>query len=310
MNCHVRGSPWELEMRIKSNNFYHKTGGNRGLKGVLGFTLIELLVVIAIIAILAAILMPVLNNAKKRALQASCINNLRQVGIALTLYADTFTQYPGDLKAASGIYVWPTRLYNAGVLQTRKVFWCPAALPQSVWDTNGNPTVQRLIGENGKLDFYAIASGSGNANGTRFSYGYNDWGLDQNNATQLGMGGDVDGGKPPVTPSMIRHPADMIAIGDVRSDAPAGQVEFNANMDPTATSGTGILANHTQVPCNRHTYHTDIVFADGHVEAPLRNMVIDPSNNTWRARWNNDGDPHLNISWTVPWLPGNGPLEQ
>ncbi len=243
------------------------------------FTLIELLVVIAIIAILAAMLLPALAKAKAKAKQSACINNLKQMGIGLTMYVGDFKFYPGSLSQAKGTYyVWAPRILPY-MGKNRNAFACPAALAEAAWDTNVNHTLGATAPPTmgGSYDPYGISST------TRFSYGWNDWAYAPVGNVSLGMGADVDGPlNTYVSEARIKKPSDMIAIADVTDPKNASLVNYGANLDPTDNS----LA-HSQLPSNRHSYRCDILFADGHVEAAIRNLVTG-GGAFWVPKWNND----------------------
>ncbi len=100
-----------------------------------GFTLIELLVVIAIIAILAAILFPVFARAREKARQANCTSNLKQIGLAVEMYAQDHdgllplaNQYPAEPPPDDGYHQGPPGIQHVVEPYTKnqQIFKCPS----------------------------------------------------------------------------------------------------------------------------------------------------------------------------------------
>jgi prepilin-type N-terminal cleavage/methylation domain-containing protein len=98
------------------------------------FTLIELLMVIAIIAILAAILLPVLNNATSSAKRTQCSNNVRQINVAIHMYADDHgDEFPYSSNGLYYSYKLSIMAYanqasstNVGSFTNQALFTCPS----------------------------------------------------------------------------------------------------------------------------------------------------------------------------------------
>jgi prepilin-type N-terminal cleavage/methylation domain-containing protein/prepilin-type processing-associated H-X9-DG protein len=116
------------------------------------FTLIELLVVIAIIAILAAILFPVFAQAREKARQTSCLSNVKQMGLAIMMYAQDYDEIlpqtgwqgpctnPTTLAAGdawwSGVHAFPTA--SAPYIKNWQIFQCPSDPDKGGWGKQGS----------------------------------------------------------------------------------------------------------------------------------------------------------------------------
>jgi len=224
-----------------------------------GFTLIELLVVIAIIAILAAILFPVFARAREKARQTSCLSNVKQIGLGMSMYIQDY-----DEKLPEHYYTAPSGVRYSIIqvvhpyINNMQVWDCPSAARESGHAADGTPA---FLGER--------------------SYGWNHlifaW-----YHTKL---------------ASIKSPAETVMSADTCMDSwgpgrlyypSAGYNDSIATM--TFPSGcddsiwdTGGLGGQRPgfnfVP--RHNGQGNVAFVDGHAKTMSYTALYDNGNNTW-----------------------------
>ena len=169
-----------------------------------GFTLIELLVVIAIIAVLIALLLPAVQAAREAARRAQCVNNLKQMGLALHNYHDAVLVFPPGYIAASKFidgetdtapgWSWASMILpqlDQTPLYSSANFWLPVQAPANTTTTQTSLTVFLCPSDQIPGRTFAVTDGFGNTVATVAPSSYAD--CTGSDAADVALGLNNDG---------------------------------------------------------------------------------------------------------------------
>ena len=261
-----------------------------------GFTLIELLVVVAIIAILAAMLLPALARAKERANRTACLSNLRQWGMALTMYGDDNRQILPDFSIANNTPSAPAGYDQDNIHWSDLASFAAGGFGNSAWFNALPPYVsQKALWQYAADPAHFVAGRSifncptarflpaevDPLNRVPFSYGINS----------KGTNGLVPASSP-FRATAVLHPSAFVFYSDVRANS--GETPFyGANPLHDLAAARGSL-NHLS---SRHSAGANLTFLDGHAQYFKYSYLAyqegtkigDPGNHD--INWSYDGTP-------------------